>query len=105
LFLSPADDARGVEVARPAAIASARAGDLARAVGAGDDVERGLERLRPERLGAIPWRTCFFLSSVQQWRGDIVLGRARPEVMADLGHGVMNDAMVGKAAARCLRKV
>jgi len=62
--------------------------------------------LRPGgRLGAIPWRACFFLSGVQQWRGDIVPGRARPEVMADLGHGVMNDAMVGKAAAQCLRKV
>ena len=67
-------------------------------------VERGLELLRPGgRLGAITSRTCFFLSSFQKWREDIVLGLARPEVMADLGHGVMDDAMV-EAAAYCLVK-
>jgi hypothetical protein len=33
----------------------------------------------------------------------VVLGIAEPEVMADLGHGVMDDAMV-EAAAYCLRK-
>ncbi|WP_295386122.1 hypothetical protein [uncultured Thiodictyon sp.] len=67
-------------------------------------VERGLELLRPGgRLGAITSRTCFFLSSFQKWREDVVLGLARPEVMADLGHGVMDDAMV-EAAAYCLVK-
>ena len=67
-------------------------------------VERGLELLRPGgRIGAITSRTCFFLSSFQKWREDIVLGLARPEVMADLGHGVMDDAMV-EAAAYCLVK-
>ena len=67
-------------------------------------VERGLELLRPGgRLGAITSRTCFFLSSFQKWREDIVLGVAEPEVMADLGHGVMDDAMV-EAAAYCLIK-
>ena len=48
-------------------------------------------------------RTCFFLSSFQKWREQVVLGIARPEVMADLGHGVMDDAMV-EAAAYCLVK-
>lgn len=68
-------------------------------------VERGLELLRPGgRIGAITSRTCFFLSSFQKWREDIVLALARPEVMADLGHGVMDDAMV-EAAAYCLRKI
>ena len=68
-------------------------------------VERGLELLRPGgRLGAITSRTCFFLSSFQKWREQVVLGIARPEVMADLGHGVMDDAMV-EAAAYCLVKV
>jgi hypothetical protein len=67
-------------------------------------VERGLELLRTGgRLGAITSRTCFFLSSFQRWREQVVLGVARPEVMADLGHGVMDDAMV-EAAAYCLVK-
>lgn len=67
-------------------------------------VERGLEVMRKGgRLGAITSRTCFFLSSFQQWREEVVLGIARPEVMADLGHGVMDDAMV-EAAAFVLEK-
>lgn len=67
-------------------------------------VERGLELLRSGgRLGAITSRTCFFLSSFQKWREEIVLGVAKPAVMADLGHGVMDDAMV-EAAAYVLEK-
>lgn len=67
-------------------------------------VERGLELMRSGgRLGAITSRTCFFLSSFQKWREEIVLGVAKPEVMADLGHGVMDDAMV-EAAAYVLEK-
>ena len=67
-------------------------------------VERGLELLRGGgRLGAITSRTCFFLSSFQKWREEVVLGIAQPEVMADLGYGVMDDAMV-EAAAYVLEK-
>ncbi len=67
-------------------------------------VERGLELLRAGgRIGAITSRTCFFLSSFQRWREEVVLGIAQPEVMADLGHGVMDDAMV-EAAAYVLEK-
>ena len=67
-------------------------------------VERGLELLRcGGRLGAITSRTCFFLSSFQLWREEIVLGVATPEVFADLGYGVMDDAMV-EAAAFILEK-
>ncbi|WP_374295978.1 Eco57I restriction-modification methylase domain-containing protein [Acinetobacter sp.] len=67
-------------------------------------VERGLQLLRTGgRIGAITSRTCFFLSSFQKWREEIVLGIAQPEVMADLGHGVMDDAMV-EAAAYVLEK-
>jgi hypothetical protein len=67
-------------------------------------VERGLQLLRPGgRLGAITSRTGFFLSSFQKWREEVVLGQATPEVMADLGHGVMDDAMV-EAAAYVLEK-
>lgn len=67
-------------------------------------VERGLELMRPGgRIGAITSRTCLFLSSFQKWREEVVLGIARPEVMADLGFGVMDDAMV-EAAAYVLEK-
>ena len=67
-------------------------------------VERALQLLRAGgRVGAITSRTCFFLSSFQQWREEVVLGIASPEVMADLGHGVMDDAMV-EAAAYVLKK-
>ena len=68
-------------------------------------VERGLDLMRMSgRLGAITSRTCFFLSSFQKWREEIALGVAQPEVMADLGHGVMDDAMV-EAAAYVLERV
>ena len=67
-------------------------------------VERGLELLRAGgRIGAITSRTCFFLSSFQAWREEVVLGVATPQVFADLGYGVMDDAMV-EAAAYVLEK-
>jgi hypothetical protein len=67
-------------------------------------VERGLELVRSGgRLGAITSRTCFFLTSFQRWREEVVLGIARPKAMADLGYGVMDDAMV-EAAAYVLEK-
>lgn len=67
-------------------------------------IERGLELLRAGgRIGAITSRTCFFLSSFQKWREEVVLRIACPEVMADLGYGVMDDAMV-EAAAYVLEK-
>ncbi|NUA27444.1 Eco57I restriction-modification methylase domain-containing protein [Cupriavidus basilensis] len=67
-------------------------------------VERGLELLHSGgRIGAVTSRTCFFLSSFQKWREEVVLGVARPEVMADLGFGVMDDAMV-EATAYVLEK-
>lgn len=67
-------------------------------------VERGLDLTRRGgRIGAITSRTCFFLSTFQKWREEVVLGLALPEVMADLGHGVMDDAMV-EAAAYVLEK-
>lgn len=67
-------------------------------------IERGLEILRNGgRIGAITSRACFYLSSFQQWRDDVVLASAPPVVMADLGYGVMDDAMV-EAAAYVLEK-
>ena len=67
-------------------------------------VERSLELMRCDsRIGAITSRTCFFLKSYEKWREKVVLGTARPEAMADLGYGVMDDAMV-EAAAYVLEK-
>ncbi|MFZ1059774.1 MAG: DNA methyltransferase [Candidatus Rokuibacteriota bacterium] len=65
-------------------------------------VERGLEWLKPRGLlGAITSRNGFFLSSFQRWREEILLKDARPVIVADLGYGVMDGAMV-EAAAYCL---
>ena len=67
-------------------------------------VERGVELLQPRGLlGAVTSRTGFFLSSFQKWREQILLKEAPPVVFADLGFGVMDDAMV-EAAAYCLEK-
>ena len=65
-------------------------------------VERGIEILEKRaHLGAITSRTGFFLSSFQKWREEILLKEAPPVVVADLGYGVMDAAMV-EAAAYCL---
>jgi hypothetical protein len=65
-------------------------------------VERGIELLNQRgRLGAITSRTGFFLSSFQKWREEILLKQAPPAVFADLGHGVLDSAMV-ETAAYCL---
>jgi hypothetical protein len=62
-------------------------------------VDRGLNLLRRGgRLGAITSRTCFFLTSFTDWRKKVVLGLSGIEVIADLGQGVMDDAMVEAAA-------
>ncbi|MBX3245756.1 MAG: BREX-1 system adenine-specific DNA-methyltransferase PglX [Myxococcales bacterium] len=65
-------------------------------------VERGVELLTVGgRVGAITSRTGFFLASFQSWREDVLLQFAPPVVLADLGLGVMDGAMV-EAAAYCL---
>jgi len=62
-------------------------------------VERGLDWLHPGGLlGTITSRTGFFLSSFRKWREEIVLKEARPTVVADLGQGVLDTAMVETAA-------
>jgi hypothetical protein len=67
-------------------------------------VERSLQLMRAgARIGAITSRACFYLSSFQNWRENVLLSVARPEAMADLGYGVMDDAMV-EAAAYILEK-
>jgi hypothetical protein len=67
-------------------------------------VERGIDLLHSHGLlGAITSRTGFFLSSFQKWREEILLKEAPPVVFADLGHGVLDGAMV-EVAAYCLEK-
>ncbi len=65
-------------------------------------VERGLGVLVPGgMLGAITSRSGFFLSSFRRWREEILLKDFRPTVLADLGYGVLDTAMV-ETAAYCL---
>jgi hypothetical protein len=65
-------------------------------------VERGLRMLcAGGMVGAITSRTGFFLSTFQKWREEILLSEARTTVFADLGHGVLDTAMV-ETAAYCL---
>lgn len=67
-------------------------------------VERAIELLCSRgRVGAITSRTGFFLASFQRWREDVLLKEAPPIVVADLGYGVMDSALVS-AAAYCLEK-
>ena len=62
-------------------------------------VERGLQLLRPGgRLGAISSRTGFFLKSFTKWREDVLLAKSHVAVVADLGYGVLDKAMVETAA-------
>ncbi len=65
-------------------------------------VERGVALLHKRgMLGAITSRTGFFLSSFQKWREEVLLKEAPPVVVADLGVGVLDAAMV-EVAAYCL---
>jgi hypothetical protein len=65
-------------------------------------VERGIELLAAKgRVGAITSRTGFVLSRFQKWREDVLLKQAPPVVVADLGQGVLDSAMV-ETAAYCL---
>ena len=67
-------------------------------------VERGLQLMEPGGyLGAITSRTGFFLTSFQKWREEILLEETDIVTFADLGHGVLDTAMV-ETAAYVLRK-
>ena len=67
-------------------------------------VERGVELLLPHgQLGAITSRTGLFISSFENWREEILIEQAPPSVIADLGFGVLDGAMV-ETAAYCLEK-
>ena len=62
-------------------------------------VGRGLELCRPGSgyVGAITSRVGMFLSTFEAWRRDVLLGN-RLVALADLGHGVMAQALVEAAA-------
>jgi hypothetical protein len=49
-------------------------------------------------VGAITSRTGFFLTSFNLWRTNVILGKASLRCVADLGDGVMDNAMVEAAA-------
>ncbi|MDI6893772.1 MAG: BREX-1 system adenine-specific DNA-methyltransferase PglX [Bacillota bacterium] len=62
-------------------------------------VERALQLLAPGgRLGVITSRTGFFLTTYQRWREEVLLQEGEFKLLADLGFGVMDDAMVEAAA-------
>ncbi|WP_426424207.1 Eco57I restriction-modification methylase domain-containing protein [Bradyrhizobium genosp. A] len=68
-------------------------------------VEKGLRFLTIEgRIGAITSRTCLFVGRYQSWRENIINVNSELECIADLGHGVMDEAMV-EAAAYVIRKI
>ena len=68
-------------------------------------VERGLNMLRPAGLvGCITSRSCFLQSSFSKWREQVLLGKSEPLLLADLGFGVMDDAMVEASAYVLERK-
>jgi hypothetical protein len=68
-------------------------------------VERGIQLLfKKGMLGAITSRTGFFLSSFAKWREEILLKEVSPAVIADLGYGVLDSAMV-ETTAYCLEKI
>jgi len=68
-------------------------------------VERGLNWLTTRgMLGAITSRSGFFQSSFQRWREELLLREARLMVVADLGQGVLDTAMV-ETAAYCMEVV
>lgn len=62
-------------------------------------VDRGASLLcNNGRLGAITSRTGFFLSRLERWRKRIVFSATRLQLLADLGQGVLDTAMVETSA-------
>jgi len=62
-------------------------------------VERGCQLLHDKgRVGAITSRTGLFLPSFYKWREEILMNEANLKVVADLGMGVLDTALVETAA-------
>lgn len=65
-------------------------------------VERGVQLLSTNGyIGALTSRTCLFASSFRTWREEVFLGEVTPTAIADLGGGVLDQAMV-ETVAYCL---
>lgn len=62
-------------------------------------VEHGITLLeRNGVLGAITPRSAMFIGKLENWRSRWFLGNTRLAVLADLGHGVLDDALVEACA-------
>jgi hypothetical protein len=62
-------------------------------------VKRFVEKLRDRGLlGAITNRTCLATSQLETWRREVMLGSSRSALIADLGFGVLDAAMVEACA-------
>jgi hypothetical protein len=63
-------------------------------------VRSALDRLLPGgRAGVISSRLGLFLGTLENWRSDVLLGRSgKLELLADLGHNVLDGALVEAAA-------
>ena len=67
-------------------------------------VDRGLEVLEPDGgVGAITSRLAFYLELLEEWRVRLFGATGKLSVMADLGYGVLDAALV-EAAAYVVRK-
>ncbi len=68
-------------------------------------VDRAISRVvECGTIGAISSRTGLFLTSFQRWRTEVLLNAVSPTLLADLGQGVLDDAVVETAAyvmAKC----
>jgi hypothetical protein len=60
-------------------------------------VERGRELAPGGYVGAITNRTCLFINSLSQWRTKTLLCDSGIAFLADLGHGVLDGALVEAA--------
>lgn len=60
-------------------------------------VQRGRELVGQGFLGAITNRTCLFASSLTEWRKQTLLSSNGIALLADLGHGVLDQALVEAA--------
>jgi len=61
-------------------------------------VDRWGKKIDKGKLGVISNRTGMFLTTMQKWREDSLLGITKISILADLGDGVLDNALVEAAA-------
>jgi hypothetical protein len=67
-------------------------------------VDRGVQILKPAgTIGAITTRLAFYLELLEDWRTKLFTGEAQLSLMADLGYGVLEAALVEAAAYVIMR--